>query len=45
MYDSNPTLDFKIQPDYESLHGEKNFYIESDGCQMNGSDSEIVASI
>jgi len=45
MYDSNPTLDFKIQPDSESLHGEKKFYIESYGCQMNFSDSEIVASI
>lgn len=26
-------------------HGEKHFYIESYGCQMNFSDSEIVASI
>ena len=45
MYDSNPTLDFKIQPDSESLPGEKKFYLESYGCQMNFSDSEIVASI
>lgn len=45
MYDSNPTLDFKIQPDSESITGEKKFYIESYGCQMNFSDSEIVASI
>lgn len=45
MYDSNPTLDFKIQPDSPSITGEKKFYIESYGCQMNFSDSEIVASI
>lgn len=45
MYDSNPTLDFKIQPDSPSIAGEKKFYIESYGCQMNFSDSEIVASI
>jgi tRNA-2-methylthio-N6-dimethylallyladenosine synthase len=45
MYDSNPTLDFKIQPDSEPITGEKKFYIESYGCQMNFSDSEIVASI
>lgn len=55
MYNSNPTLqdiDKKID---ESKQGEiyagktskadKSFYIESYGCQMNFSDSEIVASI
>ncbi|MEY2586215.1 MAG: tRNA ((37)-C2)-methylthiotransferase MiaB [Bacteroidota bacterium] len=29
----------------EGLHAEKRFYIESYGCQMNFSDSEIIASI
>ena len=57
MYDNNPTLDqvtHKIDP---KLQGQvfndaepaknytKHFYIESYGCQMNFSDSEIVASI
>lgn len=55
MYDSNPTildLDKKIDEQkqgevmYYDNHGmEKSFYIESYGCQMNFSDSEIVASI
>ncbi len=56
MYNDNPTLKdldetkqgdvfFKEQvlPTSEPLH--KKFYIESYGCQMNFSDSEIVASI
>lgn len=56
MYDNNPTLPgirkeidetkqgevfFKETPE----KGDKHFYIESYGCQMNFSDSEIVASI
>jgi tRNA-2-methylthio-N6-dimethylallyladenosine synthase len=45
MYDSNPTLDFNLQSDTKSIASEKKFYIESYGCQMNFSDSEIVASI
>ena len=57
MYDSNPTLlDIKkvIDPrkqgqafmsDFEEKPDGKKFYIESYGCQMNFSDSEIVASI
>lgn len=57
MYDQNPTLlDVKKEID-ENRQGEalyfegfedegwKKFYIESYGCQMNFSDSEIVASI
>lgn len=57
LYDSNPTLEgitkkideTKQGEVYESsglneTHGSK-FYIESYGCQMNFSDSEIVASI
>jgi tRNA-2-methylthio-N6-dimethylallyladenosine synthase len=57
MYDSNPTLlDVKKEIN-EARQGEsfyfdgvleeggKRFYIESYGCQMNFSDSEIVASI
>ena len=53
MYDDNPTIPKIID---ESKQGEalmmdapkgatKSFYIESYGCQMNFSDSEIVASI
>ncbi|MBK8557544.1 MAG: tRNA (N6-isopentenyl adenosine(37)-C2)-methylthiotransferase MiaB [Lewinellaceae bacterium] len=55
MYDNNPTIDgiksidesqqgsvfFKESP----TPGLRRFYIESYGCQMNFSDSEIVASI
>lgn len=56
LYDSNPTLkDLKHTID-ESIQGKafesnseqkegKKFYIESYGCSMNFSDSEIVASI
>ncbi len=33
------------QPIVETIPGSKKFYIESYGCQMNFSDSEIVASI
>ena len=57
MYDNNPTLlEIKKEID-ENRQGEalffedegakdkKRFYIESYGCQMNFSDSEIVASI
>lgn len=57
MYDSNPTLErekvidesrqgnaFFSQQMAEKTNG-KQFYIESYGCQMNFSDSEIVASI
>lgn len=36
---------FKPGPDSEHAAGGKKFYIESYGCQMNFSDSEIVASI
>ncbi|MCB0704566.1 MAG: tRNA (N6-isopentenyl adenosine(37)-C2)-methylthiotransferase MiaB [Saprospiraceae bacterium] len=56
MYNDNPTLEglqHKIDPQkqgevffQESVKpGDKYFYIESYGCQMNFSDSEIVASI
>ena len=57
MYDSNPTLDQLVKTIDEKKQGEaysgenvdqtfeKHFYIESYGCQMNFSDSEIVASI
>lgn len=57
MYDSNPTLQGirKKVIDEEKQgevffketngKGDKHFYIESYGCQMNFSDSEIVASI
>lgn len=54
MYNDNPTLE-GIKKIDESKQGEvffdgsehkgKKFYIESYGCQMNFSDSEIVASI
>lgn len=36
---------YKEQPDPGKTPGLKHFYIESYGCQMNFSDSEIVASI
>jgi tRNA-2-methylthio-N6-dimethylallyladenosine synthase len=36
---------FKEQAAFSSTPGLKHFYIESYGCQMNFSDSEIVASI
>ncbi len=36
---------YKTQWDDQSQAGAKKFYIESYGCQMNFSDSEIVASI
>lgn len=57
MYDNNPTLpgirkeiDENRQGEaifFEDIHadGKRKFYIESYGCQMNFSDSEIVASI
>ncbi len=55
MYNDNPTLSGLIKQIDESKQGEafykegpeggKKFYIESYGCQMNFSDSEIVASI
>lgn len=55
MYNSNPTLEDIGKKIDESKQGEvyttdssnaeKFFYIESYGCQMNFSDSEIVASI
>lgn len=56
LYNSNPTLDGLEKKIDESkqgqvydataeLDGTKKFYIESYGCQMNFSDSEIVASI
>lgn len=57
MYDNNPTLLEVKKDINESRQGEafdfdgpvaegsKRFYIESYGCQMNFSDSEIVASI
>ncbi len=56
MYNSNPTLESVGKKVDESKQGEvffqedtddgrKKFYIESYGCQMNFSDSEIVASI
>lgn len=56
MYDNNPTLTGLNKTVDESRQGEvffeevsengkKRFYIESYGCQMNFSDSEIVASI
>ncbi len=57
MYDDNPTLESvkKVltdrqgevfsQEDMPENKGQKQFYIESYGCQMNFSDSEIVASI
>ena len=42
-------IDEKIQGDVLEIHnkisGSKKLYIESYGCQMNFSDSEIVASI
>lgn len=56
MYNDNPTLDSIPKVIDEKKQGEvffkdgkgkadKHFYIESYGCQMNFSDSEIVASI
>ncbi len=56
MYDNNPTLENigkKIDPKlqgqviegFDNQAFEKRFYIESYGCAMNFSDSEIVASI
>ncbi len=56
MYDNNPSLENivkKINPDaqgqviesYSDSITDKKFYIESYGCAMNFSDSEIVASI
>ncbi len=56
MYDNNPTLENivkKIDPEkqgevmnaYSKDSASKKFYIESYGCAMNFSDSEIVASI
>lgn len=56
MYNNNPTLEGIEKKVDESKQGEvffqenttdnrKKFYIESYGCQMNFSDSEIVASI
>jgi len=38
------SCDFEVSKD-ESLQGQKKLYIESYGCQMNFSDSEIVTSI
>lgn len=56
MYNDNPTIKnidekkqgdvfFKEQVVNQSEDNNKRFYIESYGCQMNFSDSEIVASI
>ena len=55
MYNDNPTLEGITKHVDETKQGEvfftegkkgdKHFYIESYGCQMNFSDSEIVASI
>lgn len=56
MYDNNPTLEGLVKKIDESKQGEvlaqkdkkdytRKFYIESYGCQMNFSDTEIVASI
>ncbi|MFK7934312.1 MAG: tRNA (N6-isopentenyl adenosine(37)-C2)-methylthiotransferase MiaB [Saprospiraceae bacterium] len=55
MYNDNPTLEGLVKKIDEEKQGEvffqdgkkanKHFYIESYGCQMNFSDSEIVASI
>lgn len=56
LYNDNPTLDNLAKTIDDSKQGEvltleekkeysKHFYIESYGCQMNFSDSEIVASI
>lgn len=57
MYNDNPTLEgikeiltdrqgeVFFQEDTQKKAGQKHFYIESYGCQMNFSDSEIVASI
>ncbi len=57
MYNDNPTINFEPKKIDESKQGDvyfdefnhnpagKHFYIESYGCQMNFSDSEIVASI
>lgn len=56
MYNDNPTIKdideskqgdvfFQEQMANKAPEGQKKFYIESYGCQMNFSDSEIVASI
>ncbi len=57
MYDQNPTITGLVKTMDEARQGEvydpqggaqvvgRHFYIESYGCQMNFSDSEIVASI
>ena len=56
MYNDNPTIanlektvdeskQGEVFFDGEKVPGQKSFYIESYGCQMNFSDSEIVASI
>ena len=55
MYNDNPTLEGLVKTVDEAKQGEvyfeegatgtRHFYIESYGCQMNFSDSEIVASI
>ncbi len=56
MYNDNPTIadiEKKVDEskqgevffDGQKIPGQKSFYIESYGCQMNFSDSEIVASI
>jgi tRNA-2-methylthio-N6-dimethylallyladenosine synthase len=57
MYDQNPTITGVVKTLDEARQGEvyevqapaagngRHFYIESYGCQMNFSDSEIVASI
>jgi tRNA-2-methylthio-N6-dimethylallyladenosine synthase len=55
MYDNNPTLEGiktideakqgQVLWQAAAVPGTKRFYIESYGCQMNFSDSEIVASI
>ena len=55
MYNDNPTLEGLVKTVDDTKQGEvffregqagtRHFYIESYGCQMNFSDSEIVASI
>ena len=56
MYNDNPTLKdideskqgdvfFQEQMANKAKDSNKKFYIESYGCQMNFSDSEIVASL
>jgi tRNA-2-methylthio-N6-dimethylallyladenosine synthase len=44
LSEREPAQDFKLLPD-ESTGKSRKLYIESYGCQMNFSDSEIVASI